>query len=428
MAIRQYIGARYVPAFSDVNGGVWDNTYTYDALTIVKNGNDFYTSKKAVPAGIAITNTDYWVLTGNYNAAIQALDDKIDNIQGVVDNKHKMILCIGDSYGMSDGTTPTTSGWCGAFYRAAQDNGLDWDIYYIAYSGAGFVADIGHHLYIDMLQEWITAHAALAETLTDIIVCNGYNDAYYYESPTPLNSAIDLFMDYVRDFKEDIKVHIGFIGYTNESEVYPKLAPTCRATRDAAQTYGANWIENAQYSTRNFATFNDTRHPNTNGYNYVGKFLLRYMENGYADVDIEETYNINGAGSFTQLTNYPMIQHRHNGHVITRSNTSAYLGSLTGTLADTITINTNGVTNNELVTVGSKLIYVDSNKTVPTCGGEGILRTGSSSNIVWNQLVKFGIAGQKILFSYPRTGGSQTTATYEVSIYCPINIVDSDYC
>jgi len=80
MAIRQYVGARYVPKFSDVNGGVWDDSYTYEPLTIVRHGNDYYTSKKEVPTGIAITNTEYWVLTGNYNGAISELQDEIDAI------------------------------------------------------------------------------------------------------------------------------------------------------------------------------------------------------------------------------------------------------------------------------------------------------------------------------------------------------------
>lgn len=82
---RQYIGARYVPKFSDINNGVWNNTYTYEPLEIVKYGNDFYTSKRPVPTGVAITNTDYWVLTGNYNGAINHLQEQIDSIDTSVD-------------------------------------------------------------------------------------------------------------------------------------------------------------------------------------------------------------------------------------------------------------------------------------------------------------------------------------------------------
>lgn len=84
MGTRQYIGARYVPRFSNVNNGIWSNVYTYEPLTIVKNGNDYYTSKKEVPTGIAITNTEYWVLTGNYNGAISEIHNEIDVINGSI--------------------------------------------------------------------------------------------------------------------------------------------------------------------------------------------------------------------------------------------------------------------------------------------------------------------------------------------------------
>lgn len=80
MSVRQYIGARYVPKFSDVNGGVWDSQYSYEALTIVKNGNDFYTSKIPVPVGVDILNDVYWVKTGDYNGAINSLTERLDEI------------------------------------------------------------------------------------------------------------------------------------------------------------------------------------------------------------------------------------------------------------------------------------------------------------------------------------------------------------
>lgn len=123
MALRQYVGARYVPKFSDVNGGKWDNTYTYKPLTIVKHGNDYYTSKKEVPTGIDITNTEYWVLTGNYNGAVAELHDEIDALSDSVDDrfellddvsnftkrfKNKKVVIYGDSLSVPTGTWAET--------------------------------------------------------------------------------------------------------------------------------------------------------------------------------------------------------------------------------------------------------------------------------------------------------------------------------
>lgn len=69
MSVTQYIGARYVPLFADPL--TWDITKAYEALTIVYYQGNSFTSRQAVPAGIDITNTDYWALTGNYNAQIE---------------------------------------------------------------------------------------------------------------------------------------------------------------------------------------------------------------------------------------------------------------------------------------------------------------------------------------------------------------------
>lgn len=75
MAVTQYVGARYVPLFADPLE--WDNTKTYEPLTIVYNNGNSYTSKQYVPAGIEITNTHYWALTGNYNAQIEQYRDEV---------------------------------------------------------------------------------------------------------------------------------------------------------------------------------------------------------------------------------------------------------------------------------------------------------------------------------------------------------------
>lgn len=49
----------------------WDKTKTYEPLTIVYHQGNSYTSRQSVPAGVNITDTTYWALTGNYNAQIE---------------------------------------------------------------------------------------------------------------------------------------------------------------------------------------------------------------------------------------------------------------------------------------------------------------------------------------------------------------------
>lgn len=71
MAIRNYVGARYVPKFADPIG--WQANTSYEAMVIVTYNNSSYTSKIPVPptVGNPAENSKYWVLTGNYNAQIE---------------------------------------------------------------------------------------------------------------------------------------------------------------------------------------------------------------------------------------------------------------------------------------------------------------------------------------------------------------------
>lgn len=120
MAVREYVGARYVPLFADPLQ--WSNTRTYEPLTIVVNQGNSYTSRQFVPTGIDISNEDFWALTGNYNAQVEQYRQEVlkfdkrindnaqaivnlkkDNAQAIVNLKgellsQKHMVLIGDSY------------------------------------------------------------------------------------------------------------------------------------------------------------------------------------------------------------------------------------------------------------------------------------------------------------------------------------------
>lgn len=83
MANNIYIGNRYVPVFA--NPVEWDNLREYEPLTIVTYQGTSYTSKKRVPVGTALSNTDYWVVTGNYNAQVEDYRQAVVELDGEVD-------------------------------------------------------------------------------------------------------------------------------------------------------------------------------------------------------------------------------------------------------------------------------------------------------------------------------------------------------
>lgn len=75
----QYVGARYVP---DITGNAYDPTQAYENLVVVDNGmGTSYISRKPVPPGIPLSNTEYWALYGAANGAIINLQNQIDKIK-----------------------------------------------------------------------------------------------------------------------------------------------------------------------------------------------------------------------------------------------------------------------------------------------------------------------------------------------------------
>lgn len=73
--MEEYIGKRVVPR----HDGEWDKSKSYEALVIVLDTStgDSYTSKKAVPAGVALSNAEYWARSGVFNAQLKETYDDI---------------------------------------------------------------------------------------------------------------------------------------------------------------------------------------------------------------------------------------------------------------------------------------------------------------------------------------------------------------
>lgn len=122
MAVRQYIGARYVPKFyeNSDNTSEWRAGVIYEPLTIVTYNNNTYTSKRSVPANIGnpSDNAYYWVATGNFNQQIQELTEIVnemeDDIQFTNDSIaliHSDIITVKDFDDTIDGFP--YAGFCG---------------------------------------------------------------------------------------------------------------------------------------------------------------------------------------------------------------------------------------------------------------------------------------------------------------------------
>lgn len=145
MAVREYVGARYVPLFADPIE--WNDKRTYEPLTIVEHEGNSYTSRQFVPLGIDISNEVFWALTGNYNAQVEqyrqevlAFDGRITKntndiakntkdiagVKSVVDNLESHVgtefIVIGDSWSDTDPSTTTYIKWPITFQKYTRMN------------------------------------------------------------------------------------------------------------------------------------------------------------------------------------------------------------------------------------------------------------------------------------------------------------------
>lgn len=78
----KYIGNRCIP----MPMGNWDKTKEYENLSVVLASNgDSYISKKNVPKGIELSNTEYWAISSRFNAQLETQKQRIDNIVALPD-------------------------------------------------------------------------------------------------------------------------------------------------------------------------------------------------------------------------------------------------------------------------------------------------------------------------------------------------------
>lgn len=158
-------------------GGYWDITKQYPAWMIVNDGNnDGYISLQPVPAGVALTNTDYWVMVANYSVLVADLqnmylelkEEKIseyDSVSDVIadtDLQEDQFVHTAGYYAMNDGG--------GAVYKIA--NTAPADEYYITLDN-GLYGILVHDTCVNVLQcgmisDGTTSNGALFKRLMEL--------------------------------------------------------------------------------------------------------------------------------------------------------------------------------------------------------------------------------------------------------------------
>ena len=331
MAVRQYIGARYVPKFFDWDGSPeWRSGVEYEALTIVTRNGNSYTSKIPVPSNIGApeSNPTYWVATGLYNEQIEsirqglvtaqgdidALDGRmdttegdIDNVEGDVDaltgrvttaegdidglagrlttaegdidsieqtikvNNSERIIVLGDSYGLDN-----ASGGNSWFSRLQAIYGSNMQGQCVG--GLGFYSDItSTNANFESVLSNMTVDEP--ETIKRIYVFGGANDAnIIYGSPTHIDfigTRILSFINYCHNRFPNAMVYVGFIGWYRDSARWLSYYAVRNAYKQAcASSKYSTYITGIDYCMHINCAINatDLVHPTA-----TGSALLSYM-------------------------------------------------------------------------------------------------------------------------------------------------------
>lgn len=223
MAVKQYIGARYVPKFFENSSGTseWRSNTIYEALTVVTRNGNSYTSKKPVPANVGApeNNPEYWVATGVYNEQFREYDRKID---AVIDGYEEADRALKSDIEAEIGTESTA--------RAAADNVLRNEIEEEIENRNAAVLTVTNALNDEItnrttadenLQTQIdeivapTGGAPSAEEVTNARI--GANGTVYQSLGEAIRSQVGFLDDAVFDFAGE--ENVGFLSAANDGKL-----------------------------------------------------------------------------------------------------------------------------------------------------------------------------------------------------------------
>lgn len=295
MAERQYIGARYVPVFADPVE--WDNVRQYEALTIVTHLGNSFTSRKPVPAGVDITNGEYWVNTGNYNEQVEVYRQQVEAVNADVEKLKNQVdrskyLFLGDSY-----ASPVYGDWIkyAAAYLGLQ-SGEYWNL---AQDGS----NIASGLWLGYIKNWVAANTTEIKNVGTIVCGGGINDSDATNFPK-LADALQELISYCKNtFGNAVHVKLFYFGWALDTS--PIIAGRTANYRSVTQNaysmcakYGGEYIPGGEtiLHNRNYLD-NDGLHPNTLGGQAIGWIVANGCKVGANSVNnyrVAEVTPING--------------------------------------------------------------------------------------------------------------------------------------
>ena len=311
MAVRQYIGARYVTKIyensGDPSSAEWEASVNYEPLIIVTYNNGSYMSKKFVPASVGnpADNPTYWTQTGFYNGQIASLQAQVDAINLKLDDMKKPnVIFLCDSY-----AAHTNSAGKNFIDIVVEQLGLD-DYYLFRQNGIGFTTSP------DSFLSLITAHISDVDdpnTITDVIVLGGAND--YSSIEATITSAIGSFVSYIKTNFPNSKVTIGHIGTnrTDGQSVAQYSGRSIPAYKSCGQ-FGAVYMTGSEIIMHTDTYLkSDHIHPNDAGITALASGVINFMNGGRCYIrkgSGTATLSVSGSSIFSSINFSGQIHER----------------------------------------------------------------------------------------------------------------------
>ena len=267
--------------------GLWSIAEQYAKYDLVSlNDGTSYLALQPVPAGIDISNTDYWLKVIDYSDVVEQIDDKLDAFM------NRKIIFIGDSYAQT-----TTAAGTAYPYLVGQMLGLteNTDFWVNAYGGASFKG-LGGRPSFKSLLEGLEGTIADKDAIGLIVVCGGVNDAI--GTISDVYQGAEAFATYAHNMYPNAKLVTGMIGWNTDKATMTKIRNVSYAAYNNLGAYGFGIIDNAIMAMHDYRVFQgDGTHPTQVG-NYqiaygIASFITggNFATNGRAQEETTVTLN-----------------------------------------------------------------------------------------------------------------------------------------
>ena len=321
--ISEYLNSQAVFGFDTVDDminatNLIDGSYakTTGKLSYNDGNGAFYKIRTVTNEDVVDDENIIAMETSDTLIAEKIINNRLNNLEhdvSILNMTGRKFILISDSYGTL--TNDNTKTWCEEFKN---NLGLSNNQVIIkAIGGARFdESQVGTVTTFQELLEEVPDDS----TVTDIIVCGGYNDNGV-PSATILTSITD-FKTYANTHFPNAKISIGFIGKTTtHDKIYPVAYALMQYIR-CCKKLNLNYLNNVQYTLNDTATLlsSDGIHPNDNGQIYLGANIAEAYLKGSCD-------NYEQYITFGLTANESWVLGQTQGFYLTLNNGVAILGN-----------------------------------------------------------------------------------------------------